>query len=58
VNGIAINGEISVERAALAEKKSLYAELTKLKLMSAGEGLAATRAALDAEYESERSLLV
>jgi hypothetical protein len=54
---MAINGEISVERTALAEKKSLYAELTKLKVMSAGERLAATRAALDAEYASERSLL-
>jgi hypothetical protein len=54
---MAINGEIYVERAALAEKKSLYAELTKLKVMSAEERLAATRAALDAEYASERSLL-
>ncbi len=54
---MAINGEISAERAALGEKKSLYAELTKLKVMSAGERLVATRAALDAEYKSEHSLL-
>jgi|GEM_PF-945219 len=54
---MAINGEISAERAALAEKKSLYAGLTKLKVMSASEGLAATQAALDAEHGSERSLL-
>ena len=54
---MAINGEISAERAALAEKKSLFAELTKLKVMSAGERLEATQAALDAEYASERSLL-
>ncbi|MGO9390644.1 hypothetical protein [Rhodoblastus sp.] len=54
---MAINGEISAERAALAEKKSLYDELTKLKILSAGERLAATQAALDGEYASERSLL-
>jgi hypothetical protein len=53
----AINGEIAAERAALAGKASLYAELTKLKVLSAGERLAATQAALDAEYASERSLL-
>jgi hypothetical protein len=54
---LAINGEISAERAALAQKKSLYDELTKLKILSGGERLAATQAALDAEYASERSLL-
>jgi hypothetical protein len=54
---MAINGEIAVERAALAEKTSLFAELTKLKVMSAGERLAATQAELDAEYASERALL-
>ena len=53
----AINGEIFAERAALAEKKSLYDELTKLKVMSASERLAATQAALDEEYAAERSLL-
>ena len=54
---MAISGEISAERAALAEKKSLYDELTKLKVLSGGERLAATQGALDAEYASERSLL-
>jgi hypothetical protein len=54
---LAINGEISAERAALAQKRSLYDELTKLKILSGGERLAATQAALDAEYASERSLL-
>jgi hypothetical protein len=53
----AISGEISAERAALAQKKSLYDELAKLKILSGSERLTATRAALDAEYASERSLL-
>jgi hypothetical protein len=53
----AINGEISAERSALAQKEALYSALTKLKIMSAGERLAAGRAALDAEYESARAML-
>ena len=53
----AISGEIAAERAALAQKKSLYSELTKMKVMSAGQGLAATQAALNAEYHAEQSLL-
>ena len=52
-----INGEIAAERAAFAEKKSLYGELTKLKILSADERLAATQAALDHEYSAERALL-
>ena len=54
---MAINGEISAERVALAEKKQLYDELTKLRVMSGGQRLAATQAAIDGEYASERSLL-
>lgn len=54
---MAIGGEVSAERAALAEKKSLYDELTKLKVLSDGERLAATQSALDGEYAAERSLL-
>lgn len=54
---LAINGEIAAERAALAQKKSLYDELTKLRIMSGSERVSATQAALDAEYNSERSLL-
>lgn len=53
----AIGRDIAAERAALAEKKSLYAELAKLKILSAGERLSATQAALDAEHASERALL-
>lgn len=53
----AVNGEIFAERAALAEKKSLYDELTKLKVMSAGERLSASQAALNEEYAAEKSLL-
>ena len=41
----------------MTEKKQLYDELTKLKVMSGGQRLAATQAALDAEYAAERSLL-
>jgi hypothetical protein len=54
---VAINAEIVAERVSLTEKKTLYAELAKLKIMSAGERLSATQAALDAEYASERALL-
>ena len=54
---VAIGGEIAAERAALAEKKSLYSELAKLKILSAGERLSATQAALYAEYASESALL-
>lgn len=54
---MAISGEISAERAALSEKKSLYDELAKLKVLSGGQRLAATQAALDGEYGSERGLL-
>ncbi|PPQ33638.1 hypothetical protein CCR94_01110, partial [Rhodoblastus sphagnicola] len=54
---VAINGEIAVEHMALAQKQALYHELTKLKIMSGGERLAASQAALDAEYASERALL-
>jgi hypothetical protein len=54
---LAINGEIFAERAALTQKKSVYDELTKLKILSGSERLTATHAALDAEYASERSLL-
>jgi hypothetical protein len=53
----AIGRDIAAGRAALAEKKSLYAELAKLKILSAGERLSATQAALDAEHASERALL-
>ncbi len=53
----AISGEIAAERGALQQKKALYDELTKLKVMSAGQRLAATQAALDADYASERGLL-
>jgi hypothetical protein len=53
----AINREIFAERASLAEKKSLYDELTKLKVMSGGERLSATQAALNEEYAAEKSLL-
>jgi hypothetical protein len=54
---VAINGEIFAERAALVEKKSLYDELTKLKVMSASERLSGSRAALDEEYAAEKSLI-
>lgn len=52
-----IRGEIAAERSAFAEKKSLYGELTKLKILSADERLAATQSALDHEYSAERALL-
>jgi hypothetical protein len=54
---VAISGEVAAERGALAQKQALYTELTKLKIMSAGERLAATQSALDAEYASESALL-
>ena len=53
----AIQGEIAAERAALAQKKQLYDELTKMKVLSGGERLAATQAVLKAEYDSEKALL-
>jgi hypothetical protein len=52
-----MNREILMERATLAQKKSIFDELTKLKVMSGDERLEATRTALDAEYAAERSLL-
>ncbi len=54
---MAIDGEISAERAAFAEKRTLYGELTRLKVMSVNERLSATRSALNEEYAAERSLL-
>ncbi|MCW2283374.1 hypothetical protein M2323_001212 [Rhodoblastus acidophilus] len=54
---VAINGEIAAERAGFSQKEALYRELTKLKIMSGGERVAATQAALDAEYAAERALL-
>jgi len=56
-NLIAINGEIAAERSALTQKESLYNELTKLKIISGGERVAATKTALDAEYAAEHALL-
>ncbi len=52
-----INSEIAAERASYSEKKALYDELTKLKILSANERLAATRSALDQEYLAEREAL-
>jgi hypothetical protein len=52
----AINSEIGAEQAAAAEKKSLYDELTKLKIISAGERLVAEQTALDDEYAAEKAL--
>ena len=54
---IAIDGEVVAERMAFAEKKTLYDALAKLKVMSAGERLAATQQALDEEYAAERALV-
>jgi len=54
---IAINGEIAAEQAAFAQKQALYVELTKLRIMTGGERVAATRAALDAEYAAEHAML-
>lgn len=54
---LAAQGEIAMERAALAQKSSLYMELTRLKAMSGEERLVATQAALDAEYVAEHALL-
>ncbi len=53
----AINSEIAAERATFSEKKSLYDELTKLKILSANERLAATQSALNQEYLAQRALL-
>ncbi len=52
-----INSEIAAERASYSEKKSLYDELTRLRILSANERLAATRSALDQEYLAEREAL-
>ena len=54
---IAIDREVVAERMAFAEKKTLYDALAKLKVMSAGERLAATQQALDEEYAAERALV-
>lgn len=52
-----LNRRIIQERAALAEEKSIYGELTKLKVVSASERLAATQSALDEEFQAESALL-
>jgi hypothetical protein len=56
-NLVAINGEIAAEQMAFAQKQSLYTELTRLKIMTGGERVAATQAALDAEYAAQSALL-
>jgi len=56
-NLVAINGEIAAEHMAFAQKQSLYGQLTRLKLMTGEERVAATKAALDSEYAAESALL-
>jgi hypothetical protein len=53
----AINAEISAENAAFKAKKQLYDELAKVKILSGSQKVAATQAALDAEYAAERALI-
>ncbi|KAF2991160.1 phage tail length tape measure family protein [Methylocystis sp. MJC1] len=52
-----IDGEIAELRRGLEQKKSLYDEEAKLKLISEDKKLALTRAAIDEEYSAERGLL-
>ncbi|MCI4680173.1 hypothetical protein K9U39_10955 [Rhodoblastus acidophilus] len=52
-----INGEIFAERLAFSEKKSLYDALSRLKIVSADERLAATQRALASEYSAEKALI-
>lgn len=52
-----IDAEISEARRGLEQKKSLYDEEAKLKLISEDKKLTLTRAAIDEEYAAELALL-
>ena len=52
-----IDGEIQALRAGLEQKKAIYAEGVKLKLISAEQGAASTKRAVEEEYQAERALL-
>ena len=53
----AINMEIAAETAAFKAKKQLYDELARAKILSGAQRVAATQAALDAEYAAELALM-
>ncbi len=53
----AINHEIAAEKSAFAQKKTVFDELAKLKIISNSARIGSVERALDSEYAAEKALL-